>query len=194
MDVFVFTGVCPFFLVQGKCGCMRMEMVVNTICNPNLVLAPALCEPWPHITSFWGVWFMQCAQCLCSSQANSGSWKNPGSNSRVQREKEESVHYPGQNAAVRVEIIVVASSVTALGWLKKEENPIFDPCWLAALKSFASMFFLFLIINLFGKRCHACLNFKTDVNVSSSPRACHFLYWPPFFFAPSLHIDYCTLW
>ena len=73
--------------------------------------------------------------------------------------------YPGQNAAVlcKKKIIVIASSVAALGWLKKEEkeeNPSFDPCSLAALESFALMLFLFLIINLFSKCCHACMKLQ----------------------------------
>ena len=73
----------------------------------------------------------------------------------------------------RVKIIVVASSVAALGLLKKEEslkkkkkkeeNPIFDLCWLAALERLASMFYPFLIINLFGKRCHACLKLNSTL-------------------------------
>ena len=35
---------------------------------------------------------------------------------------------PDKMLLFRVKIIVVASSVAALGLLKKEENPIFDPC------------------------------------------------------------------
>ena len=35
---------------------------------------------------------------------------------------------PDKMLLFRVKIIAVAPSVTALGQLKKEENPIFDPC------------------------------------------------------------------
>ena len=80
---------------------------------------------------------------------------------------------PDKILLFHVKIIVLASSVTALGLLKKEDHPIFDPCWLAALESFASTFYPFFIINIFGKHCHACWNFNTDVSVSSGARVCH---------------------
>ena len=62
----------------------------------------------------------------CSSQSNSDPWKNH-SKSGVRKVKEERVHYPGQNMLLFcVEIIVVASSVAALGWQKKEVSTQVD--------------------------------------------------------------------
>ena len=53
-------------------------------------------------------------------------------------------------------------SVVALGWLKKksEEYSVFD---LAALETFVSMLFLFLMINLFGKHSHVCLKLQHGI-------------------------------
>ena len=48
---FLFTCICPLFYAisckGSKCGCTRKEMVVNTLCNPNLAHAHvlALCKP-----------------------------------------------------------------------------------------------------------------------------------------------------
>ena len=146
-----------FFLHASECA--RTEMVVNTVRNPNLALAQyahalvlALRESRPHSTAIWGVWLMQTALMA------SGPWKNP-SNGGLRRQKEGSVHFPGQNAAVSCKNYRRSFKCRgALGLLKKEEkeNPIFDPCWLAALENFASMFCPFLVIN----RCHACLKLQ----------------------------------
>ena len=67
----------------------------------------------------------------------------------------------------RVEVIIVASSVAALGQLKKkkeeeeEDYLMFDPCLFAALERFSSMFFLFLITNVFGNLTLPCM-FETN--------------------------------
>ena len=106
---------------------------------------------------------------------------NP-SNRGLRRQTKESVlqwqHCSGQNFAVLCKKnIVVASKVAALGLLKKEK--VFDPCWLAALESFASMFSRWLIINLFGKRCHYVWNFSSWVLAHALAIP---LYRRPFFF------------
>ena len=53
---------------------------------------------------------------------------------------------PDKMLLFRIEIIVVALSVTVLGWLKKEEEerkPISTHVELTTLEGFASMIFLF---------------------------------------------------
>ena len=59
---------------------------------------------------------------------------------------------PDKMLLFRVEIIVIASSVTALGWLKKEEEEERRKSNFQPILTCSS-----LIINLFGKRCLACL-------------------------------------
>ena len=165
LNIHLFTCICPFFLcnfMQGKYGCTLTEKVVTTL--RNLYLSWRCGNPSRTLHHSEG-----CGLCkvhkwrLYSSQANICPWKNPR-NGGVQSQ----CTTPDKMLLFPVEIIIVASSVTALGKLKKknknkktkEENPIFNLSWLAATESLASMFFLFFIINLFGKRCHACLKLQ----------------------------------
>ena len=136
-NVFLLTCIC---FMQGKCWCMWTKSIINTLRNPNLVLALMLLKSQLHITSFWGVWFAHAQWRPYSSQANSDHWKNP-INNEVQWER---VHYPRQNALFNCHGTRLAEGRKSL----------------AALNSFVSKLFLFLIINLFGKRCHACLKLK----------------------------------
>ena len=66
--MFLYSSVSIFFFYvisckESKCGCTLTKMVVNMFCNPNVVLTLVLHEPHAGaLTSFRGVWFMQCAQ------------------------------------------------------------------------------------------------------------------------------------
>ena len=103
-----------------------------------------------YIASFRGVQFMQ-----SSGQSSVALERTLYLVTVEYKEKRKSqCTAPDKMLLFHVKIIVVALSVAALGRLKKEEeNSIFNPCWFAALESFASMFCLFLIITLFGKQC-----------------------------------------
>ena len=63
---------------------------------------------------------------------------------------------PDKMPLFRVKVILVASARPA----EERRKSNFDPCWLAPLESFAFNVFMILIINLLGKRCHACLKLQ----------------------------------
>ena len=75
-------------------------MVVNTLCNSNQALALALREPQPHITSFWGVWFMQSAQMAPDGLTVALERTQVTVEYEEKKKSQELVHCPGQNAAV----------------------------------------------------------------------------------------------
>ena len=54
--------------------------------------------------------------------------KNPKVTVEYEEKRKSQCTAPDKMLLFRVKIIVVASSVVALGRLKEEENPIFDPC------------------------------------------------------------------
>ena len=76
----------------------------------------------------------------CSSQANSGPWKNP-SKSGVWRVKKEPVHCSGQNAVVSCRNYRRSFKFCGARLAEERRKRSFDPCWLVALESFASMLF-----------------------------------------------------